>query len=179
MIKVLNRIEEAVFNALELKFTHLVKDAASEQYFGCSFQLGQLRVKFRMAKITPRKTGQFVALWKRNVQGQTEPFDRNDPFDFYIIGTKQENNFGFFLFPKKILVEKKILTDKLKVGKRGFRIYADWDASKSKQAKQTQDWQSQYFVDLSENLEKGMENIEKYHYSEGPIQLMKGLFLHE
>jgi hypothetical protein len=43
----------------------------------------------------------FVTLWKRNIENETEPFDENDNFDFYIIATEQENRFGFFYSQRK------------------------------------------------------------------------------
>ncbi len=56
---------------------------------------------------------------------------------------------GQFIFPKSILLVKGILSDGEKDGKRGFRVYPPWDKAVNKQAKQTQQWQLQYFTDSS------------------------------
>ncbi|WP_439479562.1 MepB family protein [Chryseobacterium aquaticum] len=57
---------------------------------------------------------------------------------------------GFFLFPKNILSHRHILTTLSKEGKRGFRVYPDWDFPENKQAKKTQDWQKEFFIDFSD-----------------------------
>ncbi|MEN4761117.1 MepB family protein [Chryseobacterium sp. C39-AII1] len=100
-------------------------------------------------------------LWKRNPETkETEPFQYNDDFDFYIIYTEHENNKGFFLFSKKALIQHQILTTESKEGKRGFRVYPDWDIAENKQAIKTQNWQQKSFINLFENsyLEK-LQNI--------------------
>lgn len=106
------------------------------------------------------KTGQFVTLWKRNNKKQTEPFSLDDGFDFYMIATEQQHRFGFFLFPKYILGEKQILATNNKEGKRGFRVYADWDMVENRQAEKTKAWQAGYFIDVTNT---GNINHEKFN----------------
>jgi hypothetical protein len=163
MIVELRRIENATLE----EFTEIIKDQECEEYFGYNFKIGQLKIKFRKAKITPKKVGQFVTLWKRNFDGQTEPFNVNEDFDFYIVATEQDDKFGFFLFSKYILSEKLILTNKSKEGKRGFRVYPAWDTPKNKQAEKTKQWQEKYFLDLTKNknAEKFSMIINNRHYS--------------
>jgi len=160
MIKEVNQIENSILKSIGLKISDMKSDNECVEYYGLNFQIRNLNIKFRKAKITPRKTGQFVTLWKRNVIGKTEPFNSNDNFDFYIIATEQENKFGFFLFPKQILIEKQILTNNSKEGKRGFRIYADWDIPNNKQAEKTQKWQTEYFIDFTNDENKSIEKFE-------------------
>jgi len=133
------------------KITDFVTDDECLEYLGCSFKLDDLKVKFRQAKVTPKKVGLFVTLWKRNAENKTEPFNVNDPFAFYIIAAKQENHFGIFIFPKDILSEKNILTSSKKEGKRGFRVYPDWTETTNNQASKTKAWQTNYFINCSEN----------------------------
>ena len=52
----------------------------SAEYGACSFKLNGKTIQFRVSKITPTKTGQFVTIWKRNKEGITEPFDNADNF---------------------------------------------------------------------------------------------------
>ena len=54
----------------------------------------------REAKITPKKVGQFVSIWKRNEEGITKPCHINDAFDKLIIECKSKNNSGRFIFTK-------------------------------------------------------------------------------
>lgn len=92
-----------------------------------------------------------MTLWKRNKDGITQPFDSSDDFDFYLILTQKETNIGLFIFPKAILIEYKVLSDKTNDGKRGIRVYPAWDLTTNKQAQKTQNWQTKYFLELSQN----------------------------
>lgn len=149
MIDELKRIEDQIFNRYNNKITKLTKDLECDEYLGYNFQIQELVIKFRKAKITPKKVGQFVTLWKRNSKKETRPFHVNDTFDFYIIAAEQNKRFGFFLFPKQILSEKQILTNDRKEGKRGFRVYPSWTETTNKQAEKTKGWQTQYFIELT------------------------------
>ncbi|MCT2564198.1 MepB family protein [Chryseobacterium herbae] len=149
----LEHVDELIFQPLGLKLLHTEEDREAKDYFGCSFTLNRLHVKFRTAKITPTKTGQFVTIWKRNVKGETAPFDSDDIFDFYLISASKDHNKGIFIFPKEILMNKGIVSHGKKVGKRGIRVYPIWDLTESKQAKATQKWQIEYFLDFSEHKE--------------------------
>jgi hypothetical protein len=146
--------KELIFDACELAFSNLKKESESTEYGACKFHLNDLSIIFRVAKITPTKIGQFVTLWKRNLQGITEPFHVSDAIDFAIICTRREADFGVFVFPKTILQEKGILSDDNKDGKRGFRVYPPWDIALNTQAKQTQEWQLKYFLETPIDIEK-------------------------
>lgn len=159
MIEELNRIENAILKSIGLTITVLEKDKECEEYHGYSLQFGYKNIKFRKAKITPKKAGQFVTLWKRSSDGKTIPFDLKDNLDFYIVATAEDEQFGFFIFPKQILADKQILSAGNRGGKRGFRIYSYWDCLQNKQAEKTRSWQTEYFIDLTENRN---ENIEKF-----------------
>ncbi len=155
----LKRFENSLSKIIEQKITNITQDKECEEYFGFNFQIDKLNLKFRKAKITPKKVGQFVTLWKRNAEKQTEPFNENESFDFCVVVTEQVNHYGFFIFPKQILSEKQILTTNQKEGKRGFRIYPDWVKTENKQAQKTQSWQTKYFIDLISNEKKNTERL--------------------
>lgn len=151
MIKEIELIRHTIFDRLGLHITDLDKDAECEDYSGYNFRLGQLSIKFRKAKITPKKTGHFVTLWKRNPHTtETEPFASTDPFEFFIIAAEDKNRQGFFFFSKDTLVRHKILTTSLQTGKRGFRVYAAWDIPESRQAEKTRLWQEKSFISFSD-----------------------------
>jgi len=57
-------------------------DLESQNYGACQFSLDGQKVMFRIAKITPKKVGQFVVLWKRSRRGAIEPYDIKDDIDF-------------------------------------------------------------------------------------------------
>lgn len=149
MITELEQLQNSVFSKLGLIISNLEPDCECEEYFGHSFRLDQFSIKFRKAKITPKKIGQFVTLWKRNPESkQTEPFTSKDLFDFYMIFCECNNKSGFFFFSKEILIQKNILTTLSKDGKLGFRVYPIWDSPENKQAKKTQNWQKDFFIDF-------------------------------
>lgn len=148
------------FEKLNLPTANIEPDLECEAYFGFNFQLHHTTIKFRKAKITPKKIGQFVTLWRRNNKGVTEPFTTTDPFDYYLVYTEENHQKGFFIFPKWILGEKHFLTDGTKEGKRGFRVYPPWDKPTNKQAQKTKAWQTNFFIDLAhENARQKTINL--------------------
>ncbi|MEC0126550.1 MepB family protein [Paenibacillus pabuli] len=48
---------------------------------------------------------------------------------------------GHFVFPKHVLLQRDIISDQGKGGKRAIRVYPPWDKPTSKQALNTQQWQ--------------------------------------
>ncbi|WCL50309.1 MepB family protein [Leptospira sp. GIMC2001] len=145
----LELLTKLILKPCGMQLNNIEVDKESREYAAHRIQIGKFKAIFRVSKITPIKSGQFVTVWKRNIQGITKPFDLSDGIDFYIIGSKKENHLGFFIFPKKILQIQRIISDANKVGKLGIRVYPPWDTTTSKQAQKTQNWQSEYFVDAS------------------------------
>lgn len=165
MIEELRTIEEQIFNQLDLSVSNLQADLECEEYAGYNFKLNNYNIKFRKAKVTPKKRGKFVTLWKRNPDQETEPFDIKDNFDFYIIACKEKENFGIFIFPKQILHVKQILSDPFRKGKRGFRVYTNWDFPEGKQALKSKEWQAEYFINLGTNKNLELEIFNKHFNS--------------
>lgn len=120
---------------------NLVQDNESLEYKGYDFLLNDKKIKFRKAKTTPTKAGQFVTLWKRTKDGSIAPYNINDEFDFVII----ESNNGYFSFPKSALILHNIVSSENSEGKRAFRIYPPHKKSLNKQATKTQIWQKEYY----------------------------------
>ena len=137
------------YDACNLTFSNLVQEPESKEYGAFTFTLNQSKIKFRSAKITPTKTGLFVTLWKRNEAGITCPHDEGDQIDFFVISVRDKNHFGQFVFPKSELLKQHILSTSQKDGKRGFRVYPPWDESLNKQAQKTQQWQLNFFLEIS------------------------------
>jgi len=133
-------------NTPSSQITEFIIEKESLKYKACSFKLKEEQIICRHAHITPKKIGQFVTFWKRNLTKQTAPFSESDTFDFFLIITKKDNTIGYFKFPKSILIEKGIISNQLSEGKRGFRVYPPWDITSNKQALNTQKWQLNYFI---------------------------------
>jgi len=145
-----------VYDKLGFVFENVKPEKESSDYDAYTFDINNAKVVFRSAKVTPTKTGQFVTLWKRIGNGPIMPFDSTDAIDFVVISVKAINHYGQFVFPKSVLLRHGIFTTACKDGKRAIRVYPSWDKTENTQAKRTQKWQSEYFVDLS----KGM-NVER------------------
>ncbi|MEO7977449.1 MepB family protein [Flavobacterium sp.] len=142
--------KKLIYDICNLQCSQPEAENESTDYSAYRFMINGKSICYRIAKTTPTKNGQFVTLWKRNPSGIIEPFDSSDAIDFVIISVRKENNFGQFIFPKSVLLQKGIFSGPNKEGKRATRVYPPWDVTTSKQALKTQQWQLDYFLDLSD-----------------------------
>ncbi|GGX30154.1 MepB family protein [Aquimarina muelleri] len=149
----LNQIKTDVYDKCGFEILDFEIELESKEYCACRFKLNELHIISRNAKITPKKSGQFVTFWKRNGNGLIEPFEEIDQIDFYTINVRADNEFGQFVFPKSILIKKGIISTEKKEGKRGFRVYPNWDIAQNKQAEQTQKWQLNYFYKINDSTD--------------------------
>lgn len=143
--------EDLIYKPSGLIIQNLKIEDESQDYGAAEFSINHHFVKFRVGKITPTKVGQFVTFWKRRGEGPILPYEFTDSFDFLVVSVRAENHFGQFVFPKTVLCEKGIVSCHEKEGKRAMRIYPPWDKADNPQAKKTQAWQLQYFIEYSEN----------------------------
>lgn len=158
--KDLKIVKELVYDPGNIELVNLQLSAESKEYSACSFALNGKKVQHRISKITPKKVGQFVTIWKRNKEGITAPFDISDPVDFIIITVRCEDYLGQFVFPKSILAAQGIISRNGQGGKRGIRIYPPWDMVTNKQAQQTQKWQEPYFFVINPDAGVGHDQQE-------------------
>jgi len=149
----LHQIKAEVYDKCSLEISGFKRELESKEYAACRFELNGLSIISRNAKVTPKKVGQFVTFWKRNGNGSIEPFNETDQIDFYAVNVRTESKFGQFVFPKSILLKKGILSTSKKEGKRGFRVYPNWDIAQNKQAERTQKWQLNYFYEIDNSID--------------------------
>jgi len=140
-----------IYAQYDLMYINSKVESESKDYGACEFKINGLNVKFRVAKITPIKSGQFVTFWKRDLSGTIIPFDVKDSFDMFIVVVAKDDFFGHFLFPKSVLYAKGVISKNGIGGKRALRVYPFWDTVSSKHAKRTQQWQLPYFCQLDSN----------------------------
>ena len=162
----LTTIIEEVYTPCGLKVSNYVQDREAREYEACTFQLNSLYVVARKAKITPKKMGQFVSLWKRDANGETTPYEESDKVDLFVINVQEESHKGQFIIPKAVLLEKGVVSHCTKEGKRGFRVYPPWSGPTNKTALSTQKWQLEYFLKLG-------------HQSKTDLHKAKTLYLHK
>lgn len=137
---------QRAYDARGLPWSAPRPEAESADYAAASFEVDGLRVRFRVAKITPAKIGQFVTLWKRIGGGPIQPFDDTDPIDLFVVSTRDGEQFGQFVFPMAVLAARDVVARAGKGGKRAMRVYPPWAVATSKQAQATQRWQLPYFL---------------------------------
>lgn len=150
MNALLNIIDARVFKPCNLSLSNLILEKESQEYSACEFELNNKRIKFRVAKITPTKIGQFVTIWKRDPLGPIIPFDMDDPIDFFMIATQCNEKIGFFIIPKSVLHQKGYVSQEGKGGKRALRVYPPWDITQSATARKTQQWQREFFLEITD-----------------------------
>ncbi|WP_141542914.1 MepB family protein [Bacillus wiedmannii] len=147
---VIRKLNNIIYKPNKLIITNLKEEKQNAEYAGCLFHLNHKSIRFRISKITPNKIGQFVSFWEKddNLKNQAFTYDA-DP-DLLAITCIDDNKLGQFIFSKEILLKEKILKTQSQKGKMAMRIYPLWDTPVSNQAKKSQMWQLQYFVDLSD-----------------------------
>lgn len=155
----LNLIESAIGN---LKDAEILFEKWNTEYEAFDFKINNERFKNRLAKKTPKKKGYFLALWKKNDLNKNIPFHSEDIEGKIIINIIGEEQKGQFIFDKDILEEKGILITEKYKGKMAFRVYPPWEAELNNTALKTQKWQQNYFVDLSEEINK--KEIERLYF---------------
>jgi hypothetical protein len=98
-----------------MKIYNYQKHTEAKAYNGCSYESEGIKIIERTAKITPKKIGQFVTCWKRNIDGITYPFKETARIDFFIIKVIDGERSGEFK-----LVKHGILSTEKKKGKGGL-----------------------------------------------------------
>ena len=121
----------------------------NKEYEGISFSIGHRTYRSRLAKRTPKKSGYFVAFWKKSTTGKNQAYQYDSSPDKLIISIIDGERKGQFIFPKEILLEKGILRSPTTKGKMGIRVYPSWETSLNKTALNTQNWQQPYFFEYS------------------------------
>lgn len=151
---VVESLKSQIYLPNGFKVEDLVEEGQNADYYGCKFKLNGRLVRFRVAKITPNKLGQFVSFWEKDNENKNIAYDYEQSPDLVIVTCFTSEKLGQFVFTKDILLKKKILKNGEDKGKMGIRVYPSWDVATSPQAKNTQKWQLEYFVDLSDLNEK-------------------------
>jgi len=156
-------VVERVYSTPELQCTQIELELHNSEYGSYLLKFNLLNIRFRVAKTTPTKLGQFVTIWERNENGTIQPYDISEPIDFYVICAREGENFGQFVFPSSVLRDKNILSDQGVGGKRAIRIYPPWVVTTSRQAQNTQKWQLSYFLDLSLQIPIDTDRVRKLY----------------
>ncbi|MER6103580.1 MepB family protein [Streptomyces sp. NPDC001832] len=145
-----------------------VPEAEGAAYAAHEFTLNGLSIRFRAAKTTPTKVGQFVTVWKRSPAGPIQPFDATDPVDLFIISTRDHQHFGQFVFPMDALRQHGVVSANGSGGKRAFRVYPPWVITTNRQASSAQAWQLDFFLHLHQHGPIDLARAQElYHPQDG------------
>jgi len=147
--KTLTFVSELLYEPNHLTIKNIREETQNSDYGAGVFQLNSKSVRFRVAKITPNKVGQFVSFWEKNEANKNQAFSYDNATDLLVINTfNNTGDFGQFVFQKEVLLKQNILKTANTKGKMAIRVYPSWDIPTSKQAIATQKWQSPYFVKM-------------------------------
>ncbi|MFE2474101.1 MepB family protein [Streptomyces mirabilis] len=144
-----------------------VPEAESAEYAAYEFTLDGLAVRFRAAKTTPIKAGQFVTVWKRSPAGPIQPFDATDPVDLFVISTRDDHHFGQFVFPMDALRQHGVASANGSGGKRAFRVYPPWVSPANRQASSAQAWQLGFFLHLQQDGPINLARAQELYHPQG------------
>ncbi|QQP70153.1 MepB family protein [Carnobacterium sp. CS13] len=160
----LRHMNQTIYEPKQLTVEYVQEEKQNSEYAAGVFRLSSKTIRFRVAKITPTKIGQFVAFWEKDSNNKNRPFLSEEAPELLVITTfKKNNEFGQFVFPKEILIKKNILRSQSAKGKMAIRVYPSWDRPTSKQAINTQKWQLPYFVDMSTPNKISIDKIIKLY----------------
>lgn len=144
----------AIMKALGSKEDLFLKiEEQNIDYEGATFCLNQRVYRTRLAKLTPKKKGYFVAMWERDAHGTNQAYQYEDSPNKLIVSVIDGEKCGQFIFPKSVLLAKGILKTATQKGKMAFRVYPNWVSDLNATATKTQAWQSDYFIDGSNGFE--------------------------
>lgn len=146
--KALTYVNKIFYEPNHLFIKDIREEVQNSDYGAGVFLLNLKSIRFRVAKITPTKIGQFVAFWEKDGDNKNQAFSYENATDLLVINTFTSTNFGQFVFPKDILLKHNILKTPATNGKMAIRVYPSWENPTSKQAIQTQKWQLEYFVEM-------------------------------
>ena len=156
----LRYMNQTIYEPKQITVESIQEEKQNAEYGAGVFRLSSKTVRFRVAKITPTKIGQFVAFWEKDNNNKNRPFIFEEAPELLVVTTfKNNNEFGQFVFPKDILVKKNILRTTSTTGKMAIRVYPSWDTPTSKQALNTQKWQAPYFVDMSTHNQDSVDKL--------------------
>lgn len=112
-------LKKVIYDRIDLKINNLTSNKEGIKYLAYSYYLNNINIEHRLAKVTPKKVGQFVAIWKRNDKGLTIPYDVSDNINFFMVVSKKFSNIGVFIFPKEILAKKELFLLLIMMAKEG------------------------------------------------------------
>lgn len=149
-----------IIDIMELpKINTIETEPFNTEYESCSFYIGEQKYRSRMAKKTPNKKGYFVVFWTKDKNDKNRPYTWEETPAKLIVSVLDQDKKGQFIFPKEILLQKQIIREDKSKGKMAMRVYPSWEDELNQTAKRTQNWQSDYFIDFTSDVNEEKINI--------------------
>ena len=165
----LKLVQKILQEKMGISFSSVTAENESQEYKAATCLYKGSKILFRVAKITPRKIGQFVTFWERDKSSKIiKPFAYEDNISAFIIFLSQKENKGCFIFNKEVLLRNGILSKSAQGGKRAFRVYPPWVQPTSKVALKTQQWQLLHFINF--DSKESVFNEEAYKMLSNEIE---------
>lgn len=99
-----------LFDVLGVEYSPAVSEPDNAEYGAVIADVGQSTTRFRVGKLTPRKVGLFVSVWRRAPGGSTEPFPAEGNVDMLVVAAREGDRFGAFVFPTEVLVSRGVVS---------------------------------------------------------------------
>jgi len=125
----------------------------NQEYEGFVLTRDDRTYRSRLARKTPRKNGYFTVFWRKGEDDRNRPYTLDECTDRLVITVLDQGKKGQFVFSKEVMTSKGIVTTDSSKGKMAMRVYPDWVTGLNPTAKKTQAWQSEYFMDMSEEID--------------------------
>ncbi|MFS0788921.1 MepB family protein [Shouchella sp. 1P09AA] len=109
-IEVFSHLNKTIYNSMGI-VTHQSHEEEQNASYGAGlFSISSTIIRFRIAKKTPKKQRQFVAIWEKAKWENNKPYSYGGAPHFLIVTVfNTSNEVGQFIFPKDVLLEKRIL----------------------------------------------------------------------
>lgn len=132
-------------------FKILKYETQNETYEGFIIETtGANRVRSRLGRRTPKKSGYFTAFWEKNNLNKNQPFQVEAGLKDLVIVVQEKHYEGLFIIPMEAAIKHQIISSESKTGKMAMRFYPPWCQELNETARKTQKWQIKYFKDYSE-----------------------------
>ncbi|WP_339179399.1 MepB family protein [Oceanobacillus sp. FSL W7-1293] len=152
MLKSIN-LTKSLLSGTDYDITNIVKEPQNMEYEGTTFTIHENMYRSRLAKRTLKKKGYFVVFWEKDVNHCNQPYAYSESPDKIMISIIDKDLKGQFIFPKSLLLEKRILRTINNKGKMAIRVYPSWEKPLNNAAKKTQAWQAPYFINVSNEID--------------------------
>ena len=107
------------------------------------------RWHIRTARNTPTKPGAFVAVWRRDADGNTVPLPGDDESNGLLVFVSDGTRRGMFRFTAEHLRGLGVTETERRPGKRGFRVYPAWCSGLNDRATASQAAQASAFTEFA------------------------------